>query len=421
VKLVFSTRELLLPKFEIVDYGIESNRGDNIIRAGEISDIKIRIQNKGEGKGKNVRINIQLPQNVFFEQTSKQNFDFREILTGDFVDLDFSIIPNKLVEREIELKFNVVDDNTNVLLPLRLSIDKPLQTIQELVVKGKENKVEIKEVAGLRSDVKIDIPETGKKKRNAVALLIGISNYKNTRIPPVKYANRDISLMRQYLEKAIGYEKENILPQDPDEVFTLATMKNYLKSKLPSYLRQDGTSEVFIYFVGHGAPSPNGDATYFIPYDGDPDYVSDINAYNSREFYEDIKNLKASKKIVVIDACFSGQAGDGSMLISNASPIYVRVENPLMVDNKSILFLSSEGDQVSNWYPEKRQSMFTYFFLRGLKGDADMDRDGKITVGELKRFINDENEGLPYYSNRLFQRKQRAVIIGDEQVPIVVR
>ena len=114
-------------------------------------------------------------------------------------------------------------------------------------------------------------------------------------------------------------------------------------------------------------------------------------------------------------------AGDGSMLISNASPIYVRVENPLMVDNKSILFLSSEGDQVSNWYPEKRQSMFTYFFLRGLKGDADMDRDGKITVGELKRFINDENEGLPYYSNRLFQRKQRAVIIGDEQVPIVVR
>jgi len=114
-------------------------------------------------------------------------------------------------------------------------------------------------------------------------------------------------------------------------------------------------------------------------------------------------------------------AGDGSMLISNASPIYVRVENPLMVDNKSILFLSSEGDQVSNWYPEKRQSMFTYFFLKGLKGEADVDRDGKITVGELKRFINDENEGLPYYSNRLFQRKQRAVIVGDEKIPIVVR
>jgi hypothetical protein len=114
-------------------------------------------------------------------------------------------------------------------------------------------------------------------------------------------------------------------------------------------------------------------------------------------------------------------AGDGSMLISNASPIYVRVENPLMVDNKSILFLSSEGDQVSNWYPEKRQSMFTYFFLKGLKGEADVDGDGKITVGELKRFINDENEGLPYYSNRLFQRKQRAVIIGDEQTPIIVR
>jgi uncharacterized membrane protein len=95
VKLVFNTRALILPKFEIVDYGIVSSKGDSIIRAGEISDVKIRIQNKGEAKGKNVRINIQLLQNVFFEQTSKQNFDFREILTGDFVDLDFSIIPNK--------------------------------------------------------------------------------------------------------------------------------------------------------------------------------------------------------------------------------------------------------------------------------------------------------------------------------------
>jgi hypothetical protein len=56
--------------------------------------------------------------------------------------------------------------------------------------------------------------------------------------------------------------------------------------------------------------------------------------------------------------------------------------------------------------------MFTYFFLKGLKGEADYNKDGRITVGELSRYINDENEGLPYYSNREYQRPQKAVIIG---------
>jgi hypothetical protein len=61
--------------------------------------------------------------------------------------------------------------------------------------------------------------------------------------------------------------------------------------------------------------------------------------------------------------------------------------------------------------------MFTYFFLKGLKGEADYNKDGRITVGELSRYINDENEGLPYYSNREFQRPQKAVIIGkDEEI-----
>jgi len=44
-----------------------------------------------------------------------------------------------------------------------------------------------------------------------------------------------------------------------------------------------------------------------------------------------------------------------------------------------------------------------------------------LDIDENKGIINDENEGLPYYSNRLFQRKQNAVIVGDEKTPIVVR
>ena len=56
--------------------------------------------------------------------------------------------------------------------------------------------------------------------------------------------------------------------------------------------------------------------------------------------------------------------------------------------------------------------MFTYYFLKGLKGEADLDEDGSITVNELERFINDENNNLPYVSRRLFSRPQKAVVTG---------
>ena len=421
VKLVFNTRSLLLPKFELIDYYITNSSGDNTIRTEEISNINVRIQNRGQGKGQNVRINIQLPQNIFFASSSKRSYEFREIPVSDFVNIEFSIIPFKDVNEEIELKIDVTDANTNVTLPLRLSIDKSKEISQAQII-NEEEMVELKDINSFRGELDIDIPETSRKNKIAIGLIISISNYKDTRIPIVKFAKRDALLMRQYLEKTLGYESKNILPQDTNELFTLATMKNYLKFKLPSYLSSDGSSEVFIYFVGHGAPSPKEVGTYYLlPFDVDLDYLSDFNAYNLKEFFEDIKKLNASKKIIVIDASFNGQTGDGIELISNVSPINDKIKNTLILDNNSIFFLSSEVDQLSNWYLEKQNSMFTYFFLKGLKGDADKNGNGVITVGELKSYINDENEGLPYYSNRLFQRKQNAVIVGDEKTPIVVR
>lgn len=413
-KISFETFPLLLPELKIVDYGITSNRGDNVVRSGEISNLKIRFQNVGQGIAQNASIIVKLPLNVFFTPDSKISEKYESIKQGEFVDLDLSIVPNNLVANEVQINFLIKEENTEVNIPLSLPINKQLSSIQELVVKGEENKIDIVTVAGLSSDIEKDIPITTIKNINGVALVVGISDYQNSNVPKVTYARRDASLMRQYLEKTFGYDVKNILPKIEDELMTSGTIKNYIKNVIPTYLKQDGSSELFIYFTGHGAPSTKTRDAFFVPYDCDPNYVSDINAYNMNEFYRDISKLNAKKKIVVVDACFSGQSGDGNMLIKDASPIYVTLDNEMNLDDKSIMFLSSGPDQVSNWYPEKKHSMFTYFFLKGLQGNADMNNDGAISVAELEKYINDENNGLPYYSNREFQRPQKAVIYGND-------
>jgi len=413
-KITFESTPLLLPEIKIADYGITSNRGDNIIRAGEIANIKIRLQNIGQGRAQKVNSMIELPLYVFSTPDSKVSQFFDSIEPGGFVDLDISIVPNNLVADEIQINFLIKEENTEVNLPLTLPINKQLSSIQELVIKGEEKKINIQNVALISSEIEKNIPLTTNKKENTVALVVGVSEYQNSNVPKVTFAKRDASLIRQYLEKTFGYDTKNILPKNEDELMTSGTIKNYIKNVIPTYLKQDGSSELFIYFTGHGAPSTKTRNAYFVPYDCDPNYVSDINAYNMNEFYNDILKLNAQKKIVVIDACFSGQSGDGNMLIKDASPIYVTMENEMNLDDKSVMFLSSGPDQVSNWYPEKKHSMFTYFFLKGIQGNADINKDGSISVSELENYINDENNGLPYYSNREFQSPQKAVIYGKE-------
>ncbi|MEK7263225.1 MAG: caspase family protein [Bacteroidota bacterium] len=266
-------------------------------------------------------------------------------------------------------------------------------------------------------DIEQNIPETKLKNKNGIALIISISEYAN--FQKVEYAKRDAQFIREYLIKTLGYNEKNILPQNPDELMTVGNMKTLLRNKLPSYLKKDGSSELFIYYTGHGAPSTQTNEAFFVPYDCDPNFVNSDNAYNMNDFYADIAKLNAKKKFVVIDACFSGQTGSGQTLVKNASPALLKVNNALIADENAVLFQSSSAEQVSNWYPEKKHGMFTYFFLKGLQGSADKNNDVTITATELENFINDENDGLPYYSNREFQRPQKAVVSGDKESVIV--
>lgn len=57
--------------------------------------------------------------------------------------------------------------------------------------------------------------------------------------------------------------------------------------------------------------------------------------------------------------------------------------------------------------------MFTYFLLKGLQAAADLNGDGKITAREMIEYIDTPNDGLPYYSNRLYQRPEDAQLEGN--------
>jgi uncharacterized caspase-like protein len=227
--------------------------------------------------------------------------------------------------------------------------------------------------------------------------------------------------MKEYLIKAFGYDPANIIYLENatltrlNEVF--GTDSDY-RGKLYKWVKP-GQSNVFIYYVGHGAPDQQSGEGYFVPVDANPQYIS-TSGYKLSTFYENLSRISAIKKTVVIDACFSGSSANGQ-LIKGVSGLTARLKSEPKASVAADLLLTSAGmDQVASWYPEKGHSLFTYFFLKGIQGEADVNKDGKTTMGEMKIYLN---EHVPYMARRLTGNEQQPMLMGkdEDEITVLVR
>ncbi|NTV45396.1 MAG: caspase family protein [Chlorobiales bacterium] len=296
-----------------------------------------------------------------------------------------------------------------MISPAVTEVKKPVQVVPQPAPKP----VQVESVR----DVDQEIPATGASNPDAVAIVIGNRNYFKADVPAVEFAQSDAQTMKLYLMKVLGYREGNILFY---ENATLADFnaafgkdKEHFKGKLYNYVKP-GKSDVFVYYSGHGAPDVDSKAGYFVPADCDPSLVSQ-NGYPLETLYHNLSKVPAKSMSVVIDACFSGASG-GGMVIKNASPLFNQVKNPMLSLQNTTVFTSSSGDQVSSWYPEAKHSLFTYYFLKGMKGEADANKDGSLTAKEMEDYLK---ENVPYMARRLYGRDQTPQIFGQGLKTIV--
>lgn len=135
-----------------------------------------------------------------------------------------------------------------------------------------------------------------------------------------------------------------------------------------------GPDDVFIFFFsGHGDRSEaisRNIAGEIDEYDEtlvlrDTDLVDDHLA-------EMLSEIDAALKIGVLDACHSGGVAED---ISRFP--------------KTVGFASSEEDVLSDFAPDLDAGGYlTVFFIEAVSGDADLDGDGIIMIGELARFLS---------------------------------
>jgi hypothetical protein len=308
------------------------------------------------------------------------------------------------------------------LLPIRLDVaeaypENACRLPVELTLQQRTARLDGTKGPGQRASEEasdVDTPTlTTNQRRDVVAVVIGVERYLKD-VPEVPFARRDAQVAREYFERTLGARpQETILLMD--EQATLANIRTALEGRLADRVAP-GKTEVVVYFAGHGAPDVKTRLPYMIPYDGNPAYPG-TSCYAMTQAYAALARLNAKGVTVILDACFSGGAArqDSSVtLVANARPLYVEPQATGVPPGINVL-AAATGTQLSSGLEAERHGIFTYFLLKGLQGDADLDRDRQVTLAELQAFIGPR---VARAAKRLNREQHPVLIGGDADAPL---
>jgi hypothetical protein len=271
------------------------------------------------------------------------------------------------------------------------SYSKKMDVWQKLQLQLGQNVIKISatDSDGLSQEELIHITRV-KARGNIWAIVIGINQYKNTR--NLKYAVNDARAFKDYLKEYVGI---------PDErIFYLADQdanKSRIESLLGTTIKRKASKDdtVIIFYAGHGAVEPDpsnldgdGFEKYLLPHDADLQdlYSTSISMNDIRTIFT---RIRADRLIFIADTCYSGASGGRTMTATKtranlSDKFYERIAR----GKGRVIISSCSANEISKEDDNLQHGVFSYYMLEGLKGRADQDSDGIITVSELFSYIS---------------------------------
>jgi len=219
--------------------------------------------------------------------------------------------------------------------------------------------------------------------RDAVAIIIGIENYR--RVAKADFANADAKEFYTYASRALGIKPENIkllVDDGADLSDVLDAFQNWLPLKV-----NKGKTDVYVFYSGHGYPSQDGKGLYFLPFNVDSK-ILDRTSVKQIEVVAALQRAQAKSVTMFIDACYSGQTRNGEVLVAGIKPMSITTDDKAYPPEFTVI-TASAADQFSSASPDLKHGIFSFYLMKALEGDADENNDGRLTSGELQRYLSE--------------------------------
>ncbi len=197
------------------------------------------------------------------------------------------------------------------------------------------------------------------------ALVAGVNDGGPTRVR-LRYARSDAEHVAHVLQRLGGVAAaDEVLLLDPDDVGLRAAFRA-VEARIRA-VRSTHRAELVLYYSGHSDEQGLLLRGTHVPY---------------LEVRRWLESVGAQVRIAIVDSCSSGALTRDKG--GQRAPPFL-IDTSSAVKGHAIL-TSSAADEASQESDRIAASFFTYFLITGLRGAADTNLDGKVTVNEAYQF-----------------------------------
>jgi uncharacterized caspase-like protein len=208
----------------------------------------------------------------------------------------------------------------------------------------------------------------------------------------LKYADKDAKAVYEFLRSATGggvAAADSLLLLNEE-----ATTKSVRRALFTFLAQAQAQDTVLIYLAGHGAPDPHDPRNlYFLTADSNLDDMGGtaFPMFEMQEVFARV--LKAKRVLTFADTChgygFTGQR-TGSAETTGNNLVNQYIEHYAGQGQRAVITASDISEasfEDAKW--GEGHGVFTYYLLRGLRGEADRNHDGVVTAGEIFRYLQE--------------------------------
>jgi hypothetical protein len=382
---------------------LDDQSGDGRLSPREIGELTVVLRHTGPATAAGLRADLSVGRDLFAAAGTPPRFMLERMAPGATTRIRFSVYTTARAE---SVTTAIIVSDASGRYRQRLDVPVPLE---RSAFGGR-----VLTVAQDGVDIDTDVPATAPLDDMALAVVFGIDRYRS--LPPARFAARDALTMRRHVTGLLG------TPDDNEHVFLRteadATGAEFRKVFGPTgWLARRATSQsdIVVFYAGHGVAGPGGEPM-LLPWDADPNYVAETGI-RLRDVYEVLAALPARSITIVLDACFTGLTRNGTPLVEGTRPIVLSVEHPALLRDGMTVLAASQGSQAAGDLPGQRHGLFSYWVMRALRGEADADRDARLTIGELQDYVTRE----VVRGAARQDREQRPLVIARDTSRVLLR
>jgi hypothetical protein len=328
-----------------------------LFEGGEHIRVRIDLVNEGEQELQGVTAALTGTASLL-AQFPASSLAIGRLQPGQSRSIEFvATVPQSMQQQKAEIHVAVSDSGTHA---------QPLTQTLALTIQP----------TGIKADDVDHIPAvlTGFRQPHTYLISIGIGSYRNRQVLSRKFASLDAQMVSNYFQALGGLPASNILLLQ-DWKALRSDIDEALLDWLPPYMNKDAV--VIVYFAGLASVSSTGE-TFLIPYDGIATATS--KAYPIKDLEAALARLKAKQTVFLFDGIVSRMEPDNRTKI--ARPQW----SPTGSSTIHVIGTSGIGQGLED--DQHRHGLFTYYLLRALRGEADTNRDGDVTLGETVTYLS---------------------------------